>query len=95
MSNAKFQFWGIVELFGHQMIIGKVYEETIGSENFIRVDVPETKNIAAYTKFYGKGAIYAMTPTDEKTAIAAANGRDTPPIETWQLNIKELPGTIE
>ena len=95
MSNAKFQFWGIIELFGHQMIIGKVYEETIGTENFIRVDVPETKSNSAYTKFYGKGAIYAMTPTDENTALAGANELNAPPIEPWKLDVKQLPETTD
>ncbi len=68
MSEAKFEQWCVVELFGHQMLAGKVTDQQIGGQAFIRVDVPETKENPSFTKFYGSGAVYAMTPTDEATA---------------------------
>ena len=64
--------WAIVELFGHQQIAGYLSEQTIGGTTFLRVDVPETSRAAAYTKLYGAGAIYAITPTTEELARAAA-----------------------
>ena len=68
---AKFEEWAVLELFGHQRIAGKVSEATIGGCAFVRVDVPETAK-PAYTKYYGNGAVYAMTPCDEDVARLAA-----------------------
>jgi hypothetical protein len=72
-KTTKFEEWAVVELFGHQRIAGKVSEATIGGSSFVRVDVPATANKPAYTKFFGNGAIYAMTPCDEELARIAAN----------------------
>lgn len=61
----KFESWMVVELFGHQKIAGWVTEETIGGCSFIRVDVPAVNGIPGFTRFFGNGAIYSMTPTTE------------------------------
>lgn len=90
MSNQKFEAFAIVELFGHTVIAGKVSEQTIGGQGFVRVDVPAVGELEAYTKFYGAGAIYAITPTDEKTAKAAAQGLQAKPIATYKLNLPQL-----
>jgi len=71
-SSEKFESWAVVELFGHQRIAGKVTEQTIGGCSFIRVDVPKTEKRQAYTKYFGNGAIYAMTPCDEEVGRIAA-----------------------
>jgi len=54
--------WAVVELFGHQQVAGYLSEQTIGGSTFVRVDVPESRRSAGYTKFYGAGAVYAITP---------------------------------
>jgi len=38
----------------------------------IQVDVPECDGRAAFTKLFGVGSIYAITPCTEETARAAA-----------------------
>ena len=90
MSKTAFETFAIVELFGHSSIAGKVSEQTIGGQGFVRVDVPAIDGQDAYTKFYGAGAIYAMTPTDEDTATAAAIGLQVKPIDVWKLNLPQL-----
>ena len=35
-----FNEWALVELFGHQKIVGKVTEATLAGGAFLRVDVP-------------------------------------------------------
>ena len=77
----KFETWGVLELFGHQRIAGRLSEQTIGGCHFIRVDVPELlggtssweRPLPAYTRFFTQGAIYGMTPTTEAAARSAAN----------------------
>jgi len=98
----KFEFWCIVELFGHQKIAGKCTEENIAGTNMLRVDVPATKKQPAFTKFYGSAAIYAINPVDEATATLAAESLEVAQITTWQAesfiekfnnNKKELPAS--
>ncbi len=80
----------IVELFGHQIIAGLVTEQQIGGQSFVRVDVPATDERPAFTKFYGSGAIYAITPTDEATCMAAVKGLQVKPIQEYKLNLPQL-----
>lgn len=86
-----FNQFAIVELFGHQIIAGQVTEQVIGGQGFVRVDVPAVDGREGFTKFYGAGAIYAITPTDEATMLAAVEGLDKKPVEVWKLNLPELP----
>jgi len=89
MSEA-FEQIAIVELFGHQVIAGKVSEQVIGGQGFVRVDVPTTNTQEGFTKFYGAGAIYAITPCDEVTMLAAVEGLRRKPIDVWKLNLPQL-----
>jgi hypothetical protein len=68
---ASFDQWALVELFGHQQIVGRVTECTQFGGAFLRVDVPEVKGVGAgYTRFYHPNAIYSLNPVDEQTARA-------------------------
>lgn len=84
--------WAIVEIFGHQRIAGWMTEQTIGGHGFIRVDVPELDGqeagegpIAAHSKLYGPGAIYAINPVDEALAKLAALSIRHKPVEPYGL----------
>lgn len=92
-SNAG--FWAIVELFGHQRIAGFLSEYTIGGQSFVRVDVPELPEktgrydadgpVAAHSKLYGGGAIYAISPVDEAIARTAAAQIRHKPVDSYGL----------
>lgn len=81
-----FDQWCIVELFGHQKIAGHCTEQNIAGTNMLRVDVPETKSIPAFTKFYGSSAIYAINPVDEQTARLMVERLQARPIDAWDLS---------
>lgn len=70
MSEQKQSFseWCLVELFGHQKIVGKVTEATMAGGAFLRVDVPSFNGEAAFTRFYGPSAIYSISPITEDIA---------------------------
>ena len=88
--SEKFEQFAIVELFGHQIIAGKVSEQVIGGQGFVRVDVPTIDAQEGFTKFYGAGAIYALTPCSEETMLAAVSGLQQRPIEVWKLHLQQL-----
>lgn len=92
-DHEKFDSWAVVELFGHQQIAGRVTEASIGGCSFLRVGVPDQPAIEkrdyysaqpalpAYTRYFGQGAIYAMTPCSEAAARSVATRiRAVPPI---------------
>jgi hypothetical protein len=87
---SEFKQFAIVELFGHQMIAGEVTEQVIGGQGFVRVDVPAIEGQDGFTKFYGAGAIYAITPVDEETMMSAVQGLKKRPVEVWKLNLPQL-----
>jgi len=93
----KFDSWALVELFGHQKIVGRVTEATIGGCALLRVDVPADGDKQAYTKFYGNGAIYALTPVSEDVARRLLERVRPEPINRWELPLIAAPaaGAIE
>jgi hypothetical protein len=93
-------FWGLVEIFGHQQIAGFVGSQTIGGQAFVRVDVPPTSKQAAWSKLYGAGAIYAITPMAEDLVKQKAEVLQVAPLtawdlpEEWRAKIKGLPAPM-
>lgn len=75
----------VIELFGHNQIAGKITEQTIGGSAFLRVDVPAVEGQAAFTKFFGPGAIYAITPVDDATMLKAVEQLQAVPINRFTL----------
>jgi len=87
-----FDSFCIVELFGHQKIVGRVTEQVIGGQSFIRVDVPQTQRHAAFTRMFGSGAIYSITPVSEEIAKAAAERIYAEPVTVYIAPSIQLPG---
>lgn len=85
-QTEKFDFWCIVELFGHAKIAGRCTEQNIAGTNMLRVDVPETPKNPPFTRFFGSSAIYAINPVDETTARAVAERLQVQPIESWNIS---------
>jgi hypothetical protein len=61
----KFETWAIVEILGRQSFAGLVTEQMFSGASMIRVDVPSVDGSPAFTKLFGVGSIYAITPTTE------------------------------
>lgn len=66
------QSWALVELFGHQRIVGMVTVEPAEFPGMIRVDVPDLVKDGkvarkGLTRYIGKAALYGVTPCDEET----------------------------
>ena len=87
MSTQEFNEWCLVELFGHSKLAGIVTEATIGGCQFVRVDVPEIDGIPAFTKFYGQGAIYSMSPATEEICRAFLKNYRPVPVQKYDLSL--------
>lgn len=85
-TNPKFESWAIVELFGHNQLAGKVTEQVISGQSFIRIDVPATKKTPAFTKYHLPTAIYGLTPVNEDYATRMAERIDAKPINDYKHN---------
>lgn len=90
-SSPSFDNWCIVELFGHMKIVGRVTEQVIGGQSFIRVDVPKTNHTNEFTRFFGSGAIYSITPVSEEIARAAAGNVSAEPVTVYIGQNSQLP----
>jgi hypothetical protein len=85
VANDENGFWALVEIFGHQQIAGHVSSQTVGGQAFVRIDVPQTSKQAAWSKLYGSGAIYAITPMAEDLVKLKAESIQAAPLNAWDL----------
>ncbi len=87
-QQAALKSWAMVELFGHQRIVGWVTVEPVEFPGMIRVDVPDLLkdgNVerAGFTRYFGKAAIYGVTPISEQSVrelLPHVNGYPSRPL---------------
>lgn len=85
VNSGSFECWAVLELFGHVRLAGKVTEASIGGCSFIRVDVPKADGEIDFTRYFGNGAIYSMTPVTEEVARRVGNGSAQAPVKPWEM----------
>ena len=91
----KFNQWAMLELYGHQRIVGKVTEATIGGCSFIRVDVPELDFNPPFTRYFGQGAIYSLNPVSERIAMELLRSCRNVPVQQYEIQQRMLSGSSE
>lgn len=90
-----FEAFCIVEIMGHQVIAGKVSEETHFGAPLMRVDVPKSSKRDSFTVYYGGGAIYKITPTTEEIVTAYVEKQEPEPIKPYMLALPMLAGHVQ
>ncbi len=80
-----FNEWAIVDVMGHQRFVGKVSEQVIAGQGFVRVDIPATSTTPAWTKLIGTASIYAITPVSEEIARGLNIKRPNAPVQAYEL----------
>lgn len=86
MEETKFSGWGLAELMGHVRIAGRFSERSIAGTSLLQVDIPLSDEPDHFrTQFVGGGSIYALHPTDEKTARALAKRLGTRPTYAYDV----------
>lgn len=81
----KFDQWALVELYGHQRIVGRVREATIGGCSFVRIDVPAVGDAKEFTRYFGNNAIYSLNPISEDIAMQLAERCRNVPVSAYDL----------
>lgn len=84
-QSEKFEQWAKLELFGRQVLAGKVSEQTIAGAGFIRIDVPAVGELPGFTRFFYPSAVYGITPTTEDLATKLAHAYREAPITRYEL----------
>lgn len=87
--------WALVELFGHARIVGYLSQQNFQSGVLFRVDVPDlTKDgkvvRKGFTRYFGLGAIYSITPVDEATVRRMLPSIDGTPGEARPLTLESF-----
>jgi hypothetical protein len=64
--------WALVEIFGHQRLVGWMTVDPAEFPGMVRVDVPDLLKDGkierrGFTRYFGRAAIYGVTPIDEET----------------------------
>lgn len=81
-----FDSWAIVEIMGRQKLAGKVSEQLLAGALMLRIDVPATEDIEAFTQLLSSRALYRVTPVAEHIARAAAARIKANPIVVYGIN---------
>jgi hypothetical protein len=84
--------YALVELFGHQRIVGYLSQQTFGTGVLFRVDVPDLlkdeKVIRkGFTRYFGLSAIYSITPCSEEMVRRLLPNIDGTPGEARPLAV--------
>ncbi len=87
--------WALVELFGHQRIVGFLSQQTFGTGVLFRVDVPDLTKDAkvarkGFTRYFGLSAIYSITPVDEDTVRRMLPSVDGTPGDARPLTLQSF-----
>ncbi|MDR2919709.1 MAG: hypothetical protein LBV72_10150 [Tannerella sp.] len=85
-KQVRFETWAVVELFGHNQLAGKITEQVIAGQSFVRIDVPKTSKCPAFTKYHLPTAVYGITPVDEDYATRMADRIQAQPINDYKHN---------
>ena len=84
-QETTFKEWCLVELFGHNKIVGEVSEATLGGGAFLRVDVPAFNGSPAFTRFYNPKAVYSLNPVSEEVARGLMERYRAEPVQRYEM----------
>jgi hypothetical protein len=86
-SDGMVDQWCLIELMGHQRMVGKVTEATLAGAGILRIDVPDTSTAKGFTRFVSPSALYAVTPVTEATALRLLSqwSINQPPVSHYEM----------
>jgi hypothetical protein len=66
------EYWALVELMGHNRIVGRVTQSELGDGQFLQVDAIKENGEFAFTRILSPAAIYAINACTQEVAIQLA-----------------------
>lgn len=87
-ESKPFETWAVLEIMGHDRYAGLVTEQAVGGCAFVRVDVPAIGNREDFTKLFGQGSIFSITPVSETVARAMAESFQSKPLNVYAPDLQ-------
>jgi hypothetical protein len=85
----RFEQWCVIEMMGHQSVVGRCSEEQIAGATLLRVDVPDGDSFT--TQYLGGGSIFRIRVVSEDVARRLSETRsDHMPPFVWELKSSAL-----
>jgi hypothetical protein len=87
-TTEKFDQWALVEVMGHRRFAGRVTEQVVAGQGYVRVDVPPVGDRLAFSKLIGPGSIYCITPVSEEVARRLAEQYHERPVDVYTPSVQ-------
>jgi hypothetical protein len=91
MQTNDFNYWAVIELFGHEKYAGKVSVQKVGESTMIMLEVPETPKsetlgmyLPGFVKFINHSSVFSITPVDEEYAKGMAATLKKQPVAGYE-----------
>ena len=93
-EQPKLTSWALVEIFGHQRLVGWMTVDPLEFPGMVRVDVPDLLKDgkvtrSGFTRYFGKQSLYSVTPIDEETVRKMLPSVDGAPGAARPYSIRE------
>jgi hypothetical protein len=84
-DNVDAGFWALVEMMGHQKMVGLVRETKLAGAGFLQVDSLDENGKLAFSRYLSPGAIYAINPISKELAEALAKTHQPAPVHEFDV----------
>jgi hypothetical protein len=93
-TDSALKSWALVELFGHQRVVGWMTVDPPEFPGMIRMDVPDLLKDGkverrGHTRYLGRTSIYGVTPIDEATVRKMLPSVSGAPCEARPYSLRE------
>jgi len=78
--------FAMIELMGHQQIVGRISQVVIAGKGFIRVGVMNADQTTAFTRDINPDSIYAINPISFEAALLHAKQVTQQPIVPYDIS---------
>jgi len=82
--------WAIVEIMGRKVVAGYISQAVQFGLPMLRIDVPATSIFPAFTRDYGREAIYAITYVSEQVARMTAEASKENPVAVYVPDLADM-----
>lgn len=82
--------FAMVELMGHQQMVGKITEVTIAGKGFLRIACFDSDGNINFTRDINPDSIYAINPISREACLLFARKRKQQPVVPYEIQPANL-----